>query len=80
MLYKNFIELCRNRLPGLSVYEWHGECYAQSDIIFALKNSQSEYNLDFSPNITAKQYNSPKANITEKTPSQKLGVFSWHPQ
>ena len=31
-----------------------------------LKNSRSEYHLGFSPNITAKQYNSPKANITEK--------------
>ena len=29
-----------------------------------LQNSRSEYNLDFSANITAKQYNSPKANKT----------------
>ena len=30
------------------------------------KNSRSEYHLDVCPNITAKQYHSPQANITEK--------------
>ena len=36
-------------------------------ILYSPFNSRSEYHLDFSPNITAKQYHSPKANITEKT-------------
>ena len=51
--------------------------YAHSDIIFATKTREANITRR-KPNITAKQYNSPKANITEKLHLAKQdGVFLW---
>jgi len=53
--------------------------YGFSDIIFATKTREANVTRR-KPNITAKQYNSPQANITEKSHSRKrMAFFLVHP-
>ena len=82
---KVLVIFCASHRVIFSLRESDIETYGFSDIIFAFKTREANITLleisrlceVLQRNITAKQYNSPKANITEKTFlfSQK-GFFS----
>ena len=59
---------CASHRVIFSLRESDIETFGFSDIIFAALTARRAISLRRSLNITAKQYNSPKANITEKTP------------
>ena len=65
---QEIVIFCASHRVIFSLRESDIETFGFSDIIFAALTARRAISLRRSLNITAKQYNSPKANITEKTP------------